>query len=330
MNLIIKEVARRAKVTTRTVYRVINDKSLVNEKTRKRISAILDQYEYQPNLIARSLKKKKTNIVGITIPDISNQAFTEMVKGCMDELNDKGYYVLLGSYENDSKKEIGFIKDFNLLMIVGAIMIPFFQENDSITTFNKIKYPVVFLDREINGLKKDMVIANNNNGAYKATKYLLDQGLKNIIFLGSFQALKVAQRRYEGWKKAMNEKKLFNKDLVFWRNSSSITGYDIMNQAFKKHKKIDAVFAINDLIARGAIDAIKDKGLKIPKDISIIGFDNTSISKLLNPSLSTVDSQLYNQGKIAAQLLLDRITNPTSSPKRIVLDCNLILRESTI
>ena len=329
MNLTLKDIARKAEVSIKTVSRVINDEPMVSKNTRSKVKAIIEELGYQPNLIARSLKKRKSNTIGFIIPDIGNPAFTEMVKGCMDSLNSQGYYTLLGSYEDDPKKELEFIRDFNSMLIDGMAIIPSITEDRDISIFENINCPVVLIDREIDGLNMDTVISGNNIGAYRATKYLISLGNKKIAFLGGLKTVKPAKKRYEGWKKALDEKKLFSDDLAFWGNFSTESGYSMMNQALERLDNIDAVFAGNDIVALGAMNVIKDKKMVIPDDISIIGYDDMFFSQYLNPSLSSVAAKLFVQGKTAAELLLKRIKNPTDfKPKRIVIECDLIMRDS--
>jgi len=329
LSLTLKDIAKKAKVSIKTVSRVINDEPMVSKNTRSRVKAVIEELGYQPNLIARSLKKRKSNSIGIILPDIGNPAFTEMVKGCMDSLNSSGYYTFLGSYEDDPNKEEEFIRDFNSMFIDGLIIIPSITENRNISIFEKINCPMVFIDREIDGLNRDTVISENRNGVYRATRHLIKKGHKKIVFLGGLNTVKPAKKRFEGWKKALDEKKLFKEDLVFWGSFSIESGYLMMSQALEKLDSIDAVFAGNDIVALGAMNAIKDKNLNIPGDISIIGYDDMFFSQYLNPSLSSVAAKLFIQGKTAAELLLKRIKNPTDvKPKRIVIESDLILRDS--
>ncbi len=329
MSLTLKDIAKKAKVSIKTVSRVINEEPMVSKNTRSRVKAVIEELGYQPNLIARSLKKRKSNAIGIILPDIGNPAFTEMVKGCMDSLNSSGYYTFLGSYEDDPNKEEEFIRDFNSMFIDGLIIIPSITENRNISIFEKINCPMVFIDREIDGLNMDTVISENRNGVYRATRHLIKIGHKKIVFLGGLSTVKPSRKRFEGWKKALDEKKLFIEDLVFWGSFSIESGYSMMSQALEKLDSIDAVFAGNDIVALGAMNAIKDKNLNIPGDISIIGYDDMFFSQYLNPSLSSVAAKLFIQGKTAAELLLKRIKNPTDvKPKRIVIESDLILRDS--
>jgi LacI family transcriptional regulator len=215
------------------------------------------------------------------------------------------------------------------MLIDGLMIIPSTTENRDISIFEKINCPVVLIDREIDGLNRDTVISGNKDGAYRATKHLINTRHKKIAFLGGLKTVKPAKKRFEGWKKALDEKNLFIEDLVFWGSFSTESGYLMMNDALKRMGSLDAVFAGNDIVALGAMNAIKDKKLDIPDDISIIGYDDMFFSQYLNPSLSSVAAKLFVQGKTAAELLLKRIKDPIDfKPKRIVIECDLVLRDS--
>lgn len=329
MNPTLKDIAAKAEVSIKTVSRVINNEPMVSDSTRSRVEEVIGKMGYQPNLIARSLKKRKSNTIGLIMPDIGNPAFTEMVKGCMDTLNEEGYFIFVGSYEDDPEKEEEFMRDFNSMLIDGLIIIPSVTEERDLTIFEKINCPIVFMDREIDAMNRDTVISGNRNGAYRATKYLVEKGHKKTVILGGLKTVKPAKKRFEGWKKAMSERGLFSEDLVFWGSFSTESGYTMMKEAMERFGKVDAVFAGNDVVALGAMNAIKEKNLNIPKDIAIIGFDDMFFSQYLNPSLSSVAVRLFDVGRTAAELLLNRIKKPLNfKPSRIVIECDLILRDS--
>jgi len=328
LNVTLKDIAKKANVSIKTVSRVINKEPMVSINTRKKVESIIGELGYRPNLIARSLKKRKTDTIGFIIPDIVNPAFTEMVKGCIDHFSQEGYYVFLGSYEDDVAKEKGFVWDLDMMFIDGLIIIPTISVEKDLEIFDSIRCPLVLLDREVDGLDIDTVIAGNRQGLYDATKHIIDLGHKKMVYLGGLKNVKPSKKRFEGWKKALEEYSLFDKDLVFWGNYSSSSGYKLMNQALDKVKDIDVVFAGNDILALGALNAIKERGMQVPDDISLIGFDDMFFSKYLNPPLSTVAVKLYEEGKAAAKLLLEKINSPGKEIKRIVIPCELKLRES--
>ena len=325
----IKEIAKRAGVSVGTVSKVLNYDETVNEINRNKVIKIIKKLNYTPNRIARSLSRGKTKNVGFIIPDITNPFFPELVRGASDILISKGYYVFLCSSDNDPNKEDLYINDLMSMWADGIIIAPSDSENRDIDIFNKIIPPFVVIDREIEGLNKDLVIINNKKGAYEAVNYLIGNSHKRIVILAGPQHAKTAQDRFKGWKSAMEEKNLFQEEFVFWGNFSISSGYEMMKEVFNNLGKVDAVFACNDLIALGAVQAIEEKKYKIPDDISIIGFDDIYLSRFLKPHLTTVRQPIYNMGKIAAEILLDRISSSKDFvPKKVVIEGNLIVRGS--
>ncbi|MHB1376312.1 MAG: LacI family DNA-binding transcriptional regulator [Candidatus Humimicrobiaceae bacterium] len=330
MPITLKNIAVEANVSIKTVSRVINSDPNVSAKTRKRVQDLIDVRGYEPNLIARSLKNRKTNTVGFIVPDIGNPSFAEIVKGCYEVFDKNGYYVFLSSSENSPQKEVEIIKDLLSMLIEGIILIPATTVKRDLVFFTNMKCPIVILDREIDGLKKDKVVLSNKKGAYDATRLLIDNGNKKIVLLGGLKEAKTAQKRFEGYREAMDEEGIFNEKYVFWGDFSIDSGYKMMNEAISAQgEDVEAVFAGNDFIALGAINSIKKNGFKIPEDISIIGFDDMFFSAYLNPPLSTVHIPFNEEGTIAAKLLLKKMGNPLSHEvERIIVDTNIVVRES--
>ena len=325
----IKKIAKKAGVSVGTVSKVLNYDKTVSEINKRKVIRIIKELNYRPNRIARSLSKGKTKNVGFIIPDITNPFFPELVRGASDLLISNGYYVFLCSSDNDSNKEDFYINDLVSMWIDGIIIAPSDTENRDIGIFNKIISPFVVVDREIKELNKDLIIINNKKGAYEAASYLISNGHRRIVILAGPQYTKTAQDRFMGWKKALEEKALFREEFAFWGNFSIDSGYEMMKKVFNNLGKVDAVFACNDLIALGAIQAIEEKKYKIPDDISIIGFDDIYLSRFLKSPLTTVKQPIYDMGKIAAEILLDRMSSSKDFvPKKVVIEGNLIERGS--
>ncbi|MBA7639929.1 Ribose operon repressor [subsurface metagenome] len=325
----IKKIAKKAGVSVGTVSKVLNYDKTVSEINKRKVIRIIKELNYRPNRIARSLSKGKTKNVGFIIPDITNPFFPELVRGASDLLISNGYYVFLCSSDNDSNKEDFYINDLVSMWIDGIIIAPSDTENRDIGIFNKIISPFVVVDREIKELNKDLIIINNKKGAYEAASYLISNGHRRIVILAGPQYTKTAQDRFMGWKRALEEKALFREEFAFWGNFSIDSGYEMMKKVFNNLGKVDAVFACNDLIALGAIQAIEEKKYKIPDDISIIGFDDIYLSRFLKSPLTTVKQPIYDMGKIAAEILLDRMSSSKDFvPKKVVIEGNLIERGS--
>ena len=211
------------------------------------------------------------------------------------------------------------------------IIIPSINKREDLSLFNSLSTPLVILDREIEGINKDTVMLSNKSGAYNAVKYLIDNGHKKIIILGGPESTKTVQKRVEGWRKAMEENDLYDEKLIFYGDFTIKSGYQMMKTVIESFKGVDAIFACNDIIAIGAMQAASEMGIRIPEHISVVGFDDIFISQFLKPSLTTVKAPLYEEGKTAAEILLDRIKgNKEDMPKRVIVETNLIIRDSVL
>ncbi len=325
----IKEIAKKSGVSVGTVSKVLNYDMTVGEINRKKVMRTIEELNYKPNKIARSLSKGKTKNIGFIIPDITNPFFPALVKGASDVLISEGYYVHLCSSDDDPDKEDLYINDLKSMWVDGIIIAPSDTENRDVSVFNTITVPIVVVDREIEGLNRDLVIINNKEAAYEAVNYLIDNGHKKIVLLTGPEYTKTAQTRFEGWKKAVGEKKLFKKELVFWGRFTIDSGYEMMKKVFDNLGKVDAVFACSDFIALGAIQAIEERGYKIPDDISIIGFDDIYLSRFLKPPLTVVRQPIYDMGKTAGEILLKKMNNISDFvPERVVIKGKLVIRGS--
>lgn len=330
MVVTIKDIAIKSGFSIKTVSRVINDK-LVSIETKRKIQKVIDELGYRPNFIARSLKTRKTNIIGFIIPDITNPSFPEIVRGASDYVSGKGYYVLLCCSDGDPNKEEVFIKDFNSMLVSGLIIIPSITKNRDISVFNNLKMPVIILDREISGINRDIVKFDDIKGATKAINLLISNGCKNIVLLSGPIHTKTSQDRFKASRKLLEENRLFYEDQVFYGDFSINSGYEMMNAALDKLKDIDGVFAFNDLIAIGAIKAIEEKKLRVPDDISIVGFDDINFIKFTKPCLTTISCSTYDLGRDGAEILINRINNLVDfKPIKKILDCELIIRDTVI
>ncbi len=329
----IKDVAKEAGVSIGTVSNVINNLANVSKDNKRKVLRAVRKLEYKPNMIARSLIKGETKICATIVPDINIPFFPELVRGITDYLEAGGYHTFVSSSNNDLKKEKLYIQDCLSLLVRGIIIAPTDSEVKNIEFFNDLNIPMVVVDREINGLKRDLIIVNNHRGSYEAVSFLISQGHKIIVILCGPNYTNTAKNRYKGWETAMREHGLFRNDLVYWGDFTIDSGYKMMKKGLNDLKKIDAVFATNDFLAIGAMQAIKENNLAIPDDVSIIGFDDIYISRLLQPSLTTIKQPTYLMGTMAAEILLKRINRKTDSDNvenvcRYVVDGELILRDS--
>jgi len=329
----LKDVSNKANVSIATVSRYINNVGFISDELKLRIEKAIKDLNYIPNRVAQSLSRQSTNTIGIIVPNIANPYFPTMIKGASSYLFEKGYHVHLCNTDNEVEKEDFFLKDYQSKCVDGAIiLLPAYSKNKKRSTeiYNELNYPKIIVGRKFEGVEADYLLINDEQSSFEATKYLIEKGHKKIVFLGGEKFIVASQERYSGWKKAMKSAELRVNNYDFWGNFSAKSGSEMMKKAIRKLEKIDAVFAANDLIAIGAIKAIRDVGLDVPKDISVMGFDDIYLSKYLYPSLSTVKQPTFEIGAKSAELLLNRIKSSSRDFITLKLNCELIIRDSVL
>jgi len=330
----IKEVAKSAGLSVGTVSNVINGLETVSVQNRKKVEKVIKKLGFKPNRIAASLSSRKTGNIGIIVPDISSPFYSELIKGISETLENNGLNVFLSGSNDNLDKETKLVNDMLSLWVDGLIIVPVYERENEPGILNEAKIPVVLVNREIRGVNHDVVIFNNFKGAYNATCYLINNNHKKIIILSGPKYSRSFEDRLMGWKEAMEENRLYSDSLIFPGSYSEKSGYEVMLKALDNLAGIDAVFASSDLTALGAIAAIRERRLDIPKEISIVGFGDIYLSKYLHPPLTTIKRPFYNTGKTAVSILLDRISRQKKEPDhgmdpvRIVLEDSLEVRES--
>ncbi|KNF09745.1 ribose operon repressor [Gottschalkia purinilytica] len=331
MTVTIKDIAKLANVSTTTVSRVINNKyEGVGEETRKRILDLVKELGYQPNALARSLVTKRTSSIGLIIPDIINPFFPDLARGVEDIASKEGYSVILCNTDDDPDKEKKYISLLNEKRVDGIIFTgASTHSHEHILELIKSGVPVILMDRRIDYENTFGVFIENFKGGYDATNYLISLGHKKIGCITGPLNTKESEERFNGYKKALKEAGIdFNEDLVIESNYKITGGADAATELLEK-QNVTAIFAFNDMMAYGVYKAAKLLGLKIPDDISVIGFDDVQISQILEPELTTVKQPIYDMGAESAKMLITRIKGKKIKKKIIKFKTELIIREST-
>lgn len=331
MKITIKEIAKLAGVSTATVSKVVNHKDdNISDATRQRVLDLIESHHYVPNRIASSMITKKTNTIGLIIPDITNPFFPEVARGVEDYANKAGYHVVLCNSDNDPKKEITYIAMLQEKMVDGIIFTSSSLRNKVTKEFMRMQIPVITVDREIEGLKTNgKITVDNVNGAYNGVKYMIERGYRRILHLGGPLTSKPSLDRLEGYKKALEVAQIaFDPRLCHEGNYTSEWGYSGVSNAIDEKLDFDGIFCGNDMIAIGVIKALNERGLKVPQDIGVLGFDNIYMSTVVSPNLTTISQPNYQMGYKAAEMLIQIIMNPTSGVSEVELKTELIIRES--
>lgn len=323
----IKEIAEMAGVSSATVSKVLNGKDkYISEFTRRRILEIVEREEYIPNGIAKSLRMKNTRTIGLIMPDVMNLFFSELAKGVEDAAEKKGYSVILCNTDNNQEKEERYINILQEKMVDGIIMAA--AENSVTKSLERYKAPLVLVDRDIELNKKvGRITVDNEEGGYMATSFLIEKGCKNIGFISSKKQAKPSAERFKGYRKALETNSIkFQENITYFDSFKIETGY-LGALSILEKGKVDGIFCGNDLIAIGALKALKEKKVRIPEDIKIIGFDNIATCDFLDPPLTTIKQPIYEIGENAVQILIDIIEDNDRNLNK-VLSPSLIERGS--
>lgn len=328
----IKDIAYELGLSVSTVSRALRGQPDVNAETRHAVIELAEKLDYQPNRTALNLLKKQSSTIGVMVPNL-DYFFSAAIKGIDEIAQEAGYTIIVCQSNESYGKEIINTKRLLECQVDGFI-ISVSSNTKSFDHFRRIQnkgVPLIFFDRDVAELKATKILLNNFKGGYLATKHLLEEGYSRIAFLGGPARMSISDQRLEGYKFALKEAGIrtysnliahgdFNKDYAFFNTI----------ELLKRKNKPDAIFAMSDRLAIGAYLAIKKRGLLIPKDIGLIGFNNEPITELLTPSLSTIDQPAFEMGKQAARIFIEKANSLNEVAYRdIILEPKLIVRDST-
>jgi DNA-binding LacI/PurR family transcriptional regulator len=327
----MKEIAKIAGVSLGTVSNVLNGSAVVREPLRHRVLEAVNALGYQPSQLARGLRRDKTNMIGMIIPDVTNPFFPAVVRGAEDVAFENGYRLVLCNTDNSHTKEIAYLNELRTYLPSGLIVIPsdFGDLTTQVASYRKSGTAVVCVDRLPKDWNGDSVTAANERGAYEAASYLLRHGHKRLAIITGPRHLTSAQDRLNGFKRALSEKRIsigaeYIQEAAFDRHSGYLKAVFLLRLI----PRPTAIFAGNDMIAFGALLAFREMGLHCPEEISLMGFDNLDLAEMTNPPLSSVSQPGYQMGMAAAQILVDRVGGASGPAKHLVLKTALQIRAS--
>jgi LacI family transcriptional regulator, galactose operon repressor len=326
----IKDIAKSVGVSTATVSHVINETRFVSEPLRKKVNAVIEELGYQPNRIARSLVMQKTHTIGVIISDIQNPFYTALVRGLEDATSPLGYNVMLCNTDEDADKEIGYLKALLEKRVDGIALATCFQggEHPLISQLNQVS--VITIVRKMTRLKSDAVFADNIGGAYEAIEHLVSLGHRRIGVISGPSGISSGRERLEGVFKAFAKHKITPNEA--WMRTGDFkrkSGYVLAKSILSLKDRPTALFASNNQMTLGALQAFRELGVKIPKDVSIVGLDDTDWSILLDPPLTVIYQSPYDMGNNAGKMLLQRILKKRKRFKTKVIPAELIQRQSS-
>jgi LacI family transcriptional regulator len=326
----IRDVAKLAGVAPITVSRVINDNSYVSHETRERVEAAIEELGYVPNMLGPSLRFKQTMTLAMIITDITNPFWTTVARGVEDVAQENGYSTILCNTDESEEKQEQYLQMLLRRRIDGILLVPTSISPDPIRLIQKQDIPVVVLDRRVLDVKVDTVRTDSEEGAYQLTKHLISLGHRRITMLAGPQSVSTANDRVDGFCRALNEISLKSCDLqIFWGNFTQESGYEMTKKALVASPKPTALFAANNFVAIGAIQALQEQNLQVPEDMALVAFDDMSLALNINPFLTVANQPARMMGKQAARLLLDRIKGEIDRPcQQILLPTEIIIRSS--
>jgi LacI family transcriptional regulator len=326
----IREVAESAGVSYATVSHVINNTRLVSPETRERVLAAMAALNYRPNALARSLRQGKTNTIGLVLPDSANPFFAEISRSIEDETFRKGYSVFLCNTELDTQRELFYVDVLSKKQVDGIIFIAAGDQADSLDFLRRRNLPVVMIDRNVPSVELDAVLTDNQLGGLLATRHLLDLGHTRIACIAGPSSITPSAERIIGYRKALEQAGLpYDESLVLRGDYHAQSGLEITHSILKMDPRPTAIFALNDLMAWGALRAAAEAGCSVPKDLAVVGYDDLELSRFTNPPLTTVAQPKKEIGVQAVNMLIDRMSQRNKPPTRVVLPPELIVRRST-
>lgn len=341
----LKQIARELEVSISTVSKALRNSAEISEDTKQKVQAFAKLYNYRPNNIALSLKNRKTNTIGIIIPEIVHHFFSKVIRGVELVANKRGYNVIVGLSNESFSKEV-----INMEMLangsIDGFILSISKETQQLQDYHHFEetmsqgMPIVMFDRVVSDINCDKVIVDDLNGAKNAVEKLIKNDCKSIALITTKDYVSVGKLRTQGYLEALENDKIQPKaelilkidDTLDYESHLEALEKEI-EQLFKSNKDIDGIFAVNELYALSAMKVARKLGLDIPNDIQVIGFTDGVLSKHSTPSLTTVSQHAQQMGERAADLLINKLENKIESEEEefqtIVIETELIEREST-
>jgi LacI family transcriptional regulator len=326
------DIAKKTGFSVSTVSRVLHNglrKHKISDKTKEQIKKAAKELGYKPNILARGLKLKKTHDIGVIVPDVSNPFFAALVKSIGEEVRKIGYSLILC----DSNENILIEKEaIQLLLgkrVEGLIMASVGLFDEHIKNLEQSNLPVVMVDRCFDGLNFDSICVNNFKGSYLGTQHLIKEGHRKIAFIQGLPGTSTNEERLQGFKQALNSAKItIRNEYIVGDDFRSLNGYLQTKTLLNLTDPPTAIFTAGDLIALGAFQALKEENLNIPNNISIATFDDPAFASFLSPPLTAIKQPVEEMGIMAIKLIMSRMQDINSDKKRILLQPQLIVRNS--
>jgi len=334
----IKDIARALGISTSTVSRALRDSYEISPETKQLVLDCAEKLNYRPNPIALSLKERRSRSIGVVVCEIANNFFSQVINGIESIAYDKGYNVIISQSRESYDREVIDLQYLASRSVDGLLISLSTETNDlsHLKALHAKGFPIVLFDRITDEINTHKVIVDNFKGGYEATEHLIRNGHKRIAVLTNSEFLSITQERVAGYKEALiaNGQKV-NENYIqhcFYGGMLFEEIEDAVNKLFTQRNKPDAIFATSDKLTTGCMKTLKRRGLKVPDDVSVVGFSNTDIAELIDPPLTVVRQPAFEMGKDATELLLQLIESkrPIKEFEKRILTPELQIRESSV
>jgi LacI family transcriptional regulator len=327
----LKDLAAELGVSVSTISRALKNSPEISEKVRVRVKELAKERNYRANPFALSLLNNSVRIIGIIVPDIVTHFYSSIISGISDVARKNGYSVIITSSYEQYELEKQCLEDLINIRVEG-IMACLSQETTDYSHFEALadrNIPLVFFDRVCLTDRFPSVVTNNAQSARQATEHLLSTGSRRVGFIGGANHLEIVKQRKHGYLEALRERKIpIEKELVFCKRIDFDAGYEGACRLLSLPRRPDAILAMTDSLAFGAMKAIKEQGLQIPRDVSLIGYTDEEHSNYVEPALTAVTHQTYRMGEVACSLLIERLQGDVA-PGQMVVPAVLSVRDSS-
>lgn len=333
----ITDIAKELNVSPSTVSRALHDHPAISEETKRLVLEVAKRMNYEPNMLALSLLNKKTNVIGIIVPEITSHFFSMAISGVQDLVSSNGYNLMISQSNESFEDELKTINTLFLSRIDGFIISPSSNtfQFDHIIKLQSKGIPLVIFDRDCEGFDVDKVLVDDYHGAFEAVDYLIKTGCRRIAHITGPSNLSTSAHRLKGYIDALNKNNIAVQEELIIKvgGFSPEYGLEAAKQLLNLQTTPDAMFAVNDGVAIGAMFAIKDAGYSIPDQISVIGFDDEPYSSYFMPSLTSVWQPVYDMGVLSARILLSHMNQDVQEDEKKfrheILKPELVIRQSS-
>lgn len=333
MAVTIKDIANTLGLSPSTVSRALRDHPHINDKTKEAVKEVARYLDYRVNIAASSLRQKRTRIIGVIVPDIATYFFSAVISGIQKVAQKSGYQIIICQTNESYESEVEYVKSLSANLTDG-LLVSLSTDTTNFDHFHQFKEsgcPLVFFDRVYDGLLVPKVETMDYEGAFRATEHLIKTGKKNIAHIAGPKNLKNAVARFKGYLAAMEKNGLpVYEKFVVQSDWYLQKGKDHVRKLLSAKRRPDAIFAANDIMGVEAIQMIKEIGLSIPEDVAVVGFGDELISKISEPSLTTVDHRPDQIGRLAAKLLIAELEGEYVASNSEIVKNRLVIRKSTV